>query len=152
MIRREASARKNLDRRLDVFRPADRLMPPGKGWIRAIRDAIGMTGMQLALRLGVKPQSVADMERSEATGTIRIDSLRRAAEALDCTLVYALVPNRSLESMVEQRARAIAREALSRVGHTMSLEDQAVADGDAEARLDDYIRDHVRLRDLWAGT
>jgi predicted DNA-binding mobile mystery protein A len=64
--------------------------------MRAIRDAIGMSGVQLAKKLGVRPQTIEAFERSEATGAIQLKTLRRAAEALDCTLVYALVPKASL--------------------------------------------------------
>src|SRR4029079_14724254 len=90
-------ARQRLDERLAPLEPADRFRPPPKGWIRAIRDALGMTGVQLASRLGVRPQTLNLIEKSEAEGTIQLKTLRRAAEALDCTLVYALVPKGSLE-------------------------------------------------------
>jgi predicted DNA-binding mobile mystery protein A len=89
-------ARHRLDERLSPLRPVDRYAVPPKGWVRAIRDALGMTGVQLAKRLGISPQSADAMERSEASGAIKLETLRRAAEALDCTLVYALVPNKSL--------------------------------------------------------
>lgn len=108
-----------------------------------------MTGVQLAKRLGVSPQSAEALERSEASGSIKLDTLRRAAEALDCTLVYALVPNTSLEGAVHTRARKIALRDLGRVAHTMKLEAQQTDDADLEARIKDYIRDNVTLRDLW---
>lgn len=108
-----------------------------------------MTGTQFAKRLGVAWQSMDDLERSEAAGTIQLDKLRRAAEILDCTLVYALVPNRSLETMVTERARAIANAAIQRVDQTMALEDQKVERESNEHLIEDYIRDHVRDRELW---
>jgi predicted DNA-binding mobile mystery protein A len=131
------------------FKPEARFQPPPRGWIRAIRDALGMTGVQLARRLGVKPQAIEALEKSEAAGTIKLDTLRRAAEALDCRLVYALVPNSSLESTVRERARKIALRDLGRVSHTMALEAQATDDADLETRIDDYIRDELRDRVLW---
>lgn len=143
-------ARQRLDERLVALKPESRLTPPPKGWIRAIRDALGMTGPQFAARLKIKPQSVADIEKSEATGSIQLKTLSRAAEALDCTLVYALVPKTSLEGAVEARARRIAMKDLQRVAHTMKLENQAVSDADLEARIESYIRDEIKDRDLWA--
>lgn len=143
------NARRGLDRRLADLAPTDRFDPPPRGWIRAIRDAIGMSGVQLASRLGVRPQTVDAIERSEVAGSIQLDTLRRAADALDCRLVYALVPRTSLEDLVDARARRIATRALRRVGRTMALEGQAVDDADAEARIDAYIRDVIRDRDLW---
>src|SRR4051812_2500394 len=117
-------ARERLDERLAPLHPADRFRPPPKGWVRGLRDALGMTGVQLARRLGVRPPSVAALEASEQNGTIQLKTLRRAAEALDCTLVYALVPNDSLEGAVRARARRIALRELGRVAHTMKLEAQ----------------------------
>jgi len=145
-------ARQRLDERLVNLKSEDKrraLKPPPKGWIRAIRDALGMSGVQLAKRLGIRPQSVDALEASEASGTIQIDSLRRAAQALDCTLVYALVPNTSLEDAVSRRARKIAARDLSRVAHTMKLEAQQTSDDDLDARIDAYIRDHLSERELW---
>jgi predicted DNA-binding mobile mystery protein A len=142
-------ARQRLDDRLGPLKPAERLRAPPKGWIRAIRDALGMTGVQFAKRLHIKPQSVEAMEKSEAGGTIKLDTLRRAAEALDCTLVYALVPNETLEGAVRTRARTVALRDLGRVAHTMKLEAQETGDAAVEARIDAYIRDALKERDLW---
>lgn len=140
--------RQRLDERLLVLKPTN-LHPPPKGWIRVIREALGMSGVQLARRLAIRPQSVEALESSEASGTIRIESLRRVAEALDCTLVYALVPNTSLEDAVSRRARKIAIRDLGRVTHTMKLEAQQTSDDDLDARIDAYIRDHLNERELW---
>lgn len=142
-------ARLRLDERLAGLKPEDRFRVPPKGWVRAVRDALGMSGVQFARRLGVRPQTVGAIEKSEASGTIQLNTLRRAAEALDCTLVYALVPNSSLEDAVYQRARKIALRELQRVAHTMKLEAQGTGDSDSEARIAAYIRDVVKDRDLW---
>jgi hypothetical protein len=75
--------------------------------------------------------------------------LRRAAEALDCTLVYALVPRSSLQDSVESRARQIATREVDRIAHTMKLEAQKAGDDDRQARIDDFVREVIRYRDLW---
>lgn len=142
-------ARERLDERLAGLKPEDRLRAPPKGWIRAIRDALGMTGVQLAARMGVRPQTVEALEKSEASGSVQLNSLRRAAEAMNCTLVYALVPNSSLEDAVKTRARKIAMRDLARVAHSMKLEAQETGDVGMEARIEAYIRDQVKDRDLW---
>lgn len=142
-------ARFALDSRLDVLRPVDRFQAPRKGWIRAIRDALGMTGPQLARRMGITQQSVVDLEKSEGAAKIRLETLRRAADALDCTLVYALVPRNGLQQAVEERARKIAIDHLSRVSHSMAMEDQAVDDDDLEARIQAFIDNSLRDRDIW---
>ena len=142
-------ARQRLDGRLLAFKPESRFAVPSKGWIRAIRDALGMSALQLGTRLSVKSQSVADQEKSEAHGTIQLKTLRNVAEALGCTLVYALVPNSSLEDAVQTRARDIARKELARIGHTMDLEAQGLSQAERDAQIDEYVREHVRERDLW---
>jgi predicted DNA-binding mobile mystery protein A len=100
-----------------------------------------MTTMQLAKRLGVSQPSVTALEQSEAKGTIELATLRRVAAALDCTVVYALVPNQPLEATVRERARQFAKRRLAPVEHTMLLEDQSVATRDPEARIDELIRE-----------
>jgi predicted DNA-binding mobile mystery protein A len=142
-------ARQRLDERLLALKPEERFRAPPKGWVRAIRDALGMTGVQFAKRLHIRPQSVEALEKSEADGAIQLKTLRRAAEALDCTLVYALVPNTSLEGAVRERARKIAVRDLGRVAHTMKLESQETGDANLEARIEAYIRDVLKERDLW---
>jgi predicted DNA-binding mobile mystery protein A len=108
-----------------------------------------MSGSQLGQRLGITAQSVQDLEKSEATGKIQLNSLRKVAEAMDCVLIYALVPKDNLEAMVDRRARSLAIEALRRVSHSMALEDQQVADQEFEARIQRYIETNLRDRDLW---
>jgi predicted DNA-binding mobile mystery protein A len=146
-----ARARNALDSRLAPLRPADRFAVPPKGWVRAVRDALGMSGAQLAARLSVKPPSVVALEQSEAAGTIRLDTLRKAAAALDCQLVYALVPNKPLEDRVSERARVRALEAIGGVSHSMAMEDQAPLDDDLERRIANFISHTLRERDLWDG-
>jgi predicted DNA-binding mobile mystery protein A len=146
---REAAAlsRKALDKRLADWR---NLPPaPARGWIRALRDSLGMSSADLASRLGTSRQAVLQMERSEADGSIRLDTLRRAAEALDCRLVYALVPNQSLEETVDRRARELAAEELGRVRNTMALEDQAVDAGDDDWLVDELVDELKKSRRLW---
>ena len=118
-----------------------RYKPPVRGWIKAVREALGMTTAQLAKRLHVKQPSVIAMEQSEAKGTIELATLRRVAEALDCTLVYALIPNKPLETIVHDRARAFARRRREPIEHSMLLEDQKVEAKNAEASVDEIVRE-----------
>ncbi|MHA6691528.1 mobile mystery protein A [Devosia sp. A449] len=146
--RRLHRARLSLDQKLAALQPATQYQPPPKGWIRALRDALGLSSAQLGDRLGVRSQSLDDMEKSEAAGTITLATLRRVGQAMDCTLVYALVPNTSLEAMVQRRAESLAAAAITGVSHSMALEDQQVA-APLRQQVDDYIEDHISERDLW---
>jgi predicted DNA-binding mobile mystery protein A len=105
------SARRRLDQRFEPLRNSRNLLtPPPVGWIRVIRDAIGMTAAQLAKRLGVSQQRALVIEQAETSGSITLASLARAADALDCELIYAVVPRTSLERLVEDRAAKLARD------------------------------------------
>src|SRR3984885_5818664 len=134
-------SRSQLDERFREMGPAGRYAAPVRGWIKAIREALGMSTAQLAKRLGIKQPSLVELEKSEAKGTIELATLRRVAEALDCSLVYALVPNKPLETMVRDRARAFTRKRRAHVEHSMLLEDQKVRGKDAEGRLDEIVRE-----------
>ncbi len=136
-----AQSRSQLDERFRELGSAKRYTPPVRGWIKALREALGMSTAQLAKRLGIRQPSLVALEQSEAKGTIELATLRRVAEALDCTLVYALVPNKPLETTIRDRARAFARRRRAPVEHSMLLEDQKVMAKDAEARLDEIVRE-----------
>lgn len=121
-----ALARKHLDKKLSPLRDSKALLRPPKGWVKALREALGMTAEQLARRIGVTKPRVYEIERAELSGSITLDSLERAAQAMDCQLVYALIPRQPLQTMVEQRALLEAKKRMRAAAHTMTLEDQAV--------------------------
>jgi len=145
------TARRALDRRVGVVRGADLAMPRG-GWIRVLREALGMPARFMAARLGVSTPAVYEWERSEKAGTIKLETLRRAADALDCDLVYALVPRQSLETTLQSAAAARARRDLASVNQSMRLEDQALSAEEMEHRLADYAAELVRTSDVWTTT
>lgn len=86
-----------------------------------------MSARALGQRLGVTGQAIHAMESSEADGKIQIETLRRAAEAMGCDLVYAIIPRNSLQQFRDEQAERIAREQIHATAVTMALEDQATA-------------------------
>lgn len=134
-------AREQLDRTLSKLSPLRDTAIPPKGWVRAIRDALGMSGRQLAERLGVARQRVAEIERDERAGSVTLKTMRKVAESLDSVFVYGLVPRNSLEQMVQDQARRIAAERIARVSQTMRLEDQALSQSDEDQALAEIIED-----------
>jgi predicted DNA-binding mobile mystery protein A len=139
-----------LDQTLEPWRPLPRAHPVG-GWLRAIRQALGMTTRQCAKAVGVTQAAVVDVERTEARGDITLATLRRYAAVLDCELVYALVPKRPLQEVLEARADRIAREQVARVRHSMSLEQQQTSNEYSErevAELRRHLLEGKRSR-LW---
>jgi predicted DNA-binding mobile mystery protein A len=118
---------KQTEEQLRPFRRLARVRPPRAGWVRAVREALGMSAAQLALRLNVTRQTIRDLEHSEATGKITLDSLNRLAGALGCRVVYALVPEKPLQEMQRERAGAKADSMVKSVSHSMALEKQSVS-------------------------
>ena len=146
-------ARRALDLQLLPLRRLPVLVRPERGWIRAIREALGMTTGQFAARLGVAQPRITTLERAEANDAVTLKTLRQAAEALDCVLVYALVPKTSLEDMVGDRARLLADQLLARTDLTMRLESQGVSPDSLQKAREDLAEDILRNdRRLWADT
>jgi|LauGreDrversion4_2_1035121.scaffolds.fasta_scaffold37870_2 predicted DNA-binding mobile mystery protein A len=138
----KALARKHLENRLASLRERPELARPPRGWIRALRDAYGMTTRQLAARMGKSQSVIVEMEKGEARDSLTLATLRQAAEALDCTLVYALVPNAPIEEQVHKRARQLATQRLSRTSHSMALENQGL-DAQAQSQERDRLVDDL---------
>jgi len=124
---------------------------PARGWLRAVREALGMTGKQFARRLGVSPPRVSVIEKDELSGSVTLNTMRQAAEALDCVFVYAVLPRESLTKTVRKRARSLAGKRLARVSHSMLLEAQQLSDKEQKKMLDAEVKELVRNmpKELW---
>ena len=127
------------------------LKPPAKGWISEVRRALGMSARQLATRLGVSQPAVSQFEKGEIDGTITLESLRKAAAALECDLVYALVPRDSLEDIRERQAHGVATRMVERVAHSMRLEKQDVSEEATAKQIDELAQQLLAgpARSLW---
>jgi len=110
-----------------------------------------MSFRQIGQRLALTQQSVAELEHAEQTGSITLKNLRRVAEAMECRLVYAFVPNESFESLVQQQAEQVADQIVQRVEISMSLEDQGTESNAQRQRKEDLTGELVRTtpRNLW---
>lgn len=124
---------------------------PAKGWLRAIREALGMSGRQFARRLGVSAPWITALEKKELTGTVTINTMRQAAESLDCVFVYAVIPRESLEAIVRKRAEVLAEKRLARVSHSMLLEAQQLSDTEQQKALKAEVEALIRdmPKELW---
>jgi predicted DNA-binding mobile mystery protein A len=143
---------RHLDSRFATLRPLLKTQRPPKGWLRAVRDALGMTTKQFGRRLGVSQPRIVELEHSEVSGAVTLNTLQRAAEALGCSLVYVLVPERPLAETIGERAELVARKRQVAVEHTMRLEDQSVKGkpaGDELRRqlIEELLRRPARLWD-----
>jgi predicted DNA-binding mobile mystery protein A len=147
---RKSLVLQQLDETLARFAGLKTVRPP-KGWIRAVREALGMSGRQFAGRLGVTPPRVTVLEREELTGGLSLKTLRQAAEALDCEVVYALVPRSSLQQTVRRQAEKVAAAQLSRVAYSMVLESQGLTVEEQRRALNSKVEELVDAlpKTLW---
>ena len=135
-----ATARRKLDKRLFFLQEKKGFISPSRGWLKAIRESIGMTTAQLGKRLGVVQSRAVAIEQAEASGSITLNSLEKAAHAMDCRLVYAIVPRKPLDELVKDRAHQKAKKSLKMTSHTMALEAQELEDDDEKELLKNLTR------------
>lgn len=147
---RAAQARRELDRKFATANLESVRARPRGGWIRAIRSGLGMSQEALAVRLGVSKANVAKLERSELRDTISISKLAEIARAMDCQLVYALVPNTSLGHTVQEQAERVAATTLGYVAATMDLEDQAIGSERLTEQRAELARRVIDANRQWA--
>ncbi len=144
--------RDQLDKTFEKLSKARGVQPPVKGWLRSIRESLGMSGKQLGERIGVSQPRIVQMEKDELSGSLTLKTMRQAAEAMDCVLVCAMVPRTSLDETMRNQAKKVAELRLSRTSHTMLLENQLVSNEEMKKMLDDKIDDLMRdmPKDFWS--
>jgi predicted DNA-binding mobile mystery protein A len=142
---------KQVDERLASWRKLADTVPPQEGWIRTIRESLGVTQSQLAARLKITQQALNDLEKSEAKGKITLDSLRRLASALGCRVVYAAVPEKPLGEIRRQRAHEVAKKQLGRVSRSMKLEAQGTSERETKRQIEELTEELLQgsPRKLW---
>ncbi|MHC4882123.1 MAG: mobile mystery protein A [Planctomycetota bacterium] len=140
-----------LDAVLSEFEPLKTLAIPPKGWVRAVRDALGMSARQLAKRLGVRQQRIVRIEQDEKQGKVTLNTLQNVAEAMDCVFVYGLVPRETLQRTIEEQAKRVALKRMSRSNQMMRLEKQELTDAPKRHALNEMVEElmNTRPRNLW---
>lgn len=129
-----------LNEKMEKLIGLEHLSVPPIGWIKAIRNAIGMSMEQLGKKLSITKQAVLDIEKREKVGAITIKSMQEIAKAMDMRFVYGFLPNAgSLEKMIETRATEIATKIVQRTSTSMKLEDQA----NSSKRIENAIKERA---------
>jgi predicted DNA-binding mobile mystery protein A len=151
-MNRNKLIREQLDDSLQRLAPLRSVNPPPKGWVRAIRNGLGMTARQLAGRLGISQQSVARIEKDETSGSVTIKTMRRVAESLDCVFVCGFVPRSSLEATVRRQAEQLASKRLAKASQTMTLENQGLNADENKKVLSEMVDELVNEMpsNLWS--
>lgn len=146
IARAQQALTRNLGALLD-----DGVPRPHAGWLRATRDALGMSRAQMAGRMGITRARIAQLEQAEKEETIKLDTLRRAADALNCTLVYAFIPNEPYDQIMSNQAKVRAGEHVAQVVQTMRLEGQTPSESvrtHAQMEAERQLIESGRLWDL----
>lgn len=142
---------RQLDRVLAPWRRITQQFQQQHNWFQMIRETLGVSMQLLAKRMGLSPGRIAQLQQAEMNGSITLKNLRRAAESLECQLVYAFVPKESLQDTIENKAKEVAREILSSVNHTMSLEQQDIGKNSARDQYKDLVQELIaeNPKNLW---
>lgn len=124
---------------------------PGEGWIRTVRKALGMSGAQLARRLGVTRARVLQAEKAELDGGVTLKSMQAMAEALGCRFVYAFEPPDGIDSIVAAQARRKAEAIVRLAAKHMALENQAIPESSTQQEMARVTADllHDMPADFW---
>jgi predicted DNA-binding mobile mystery protein A len=143
---------RQLEDKLARLREMTSVELPADGWIRTLRQALGMSTEQLARRMGVTRQAVLQLELAERRKTATWTSLRKAADALDCDVVYAVVPRGSLNQVLLRQGRKQAERHLARVAHSMKLDAHMVGTAEQERQIEELASHLASMRSkaLWA--
>ena len=125
---------------------ADRfsMRTPPEGWLRTVRKALGMSGPQLARRMGVSRARIQQAEQAELSGSATLKSMQAAARAMDCRFVYAIVPEKRIEDVIATQARRKAKALVGRASTHMALENQLLPDHKIAAEIERLARDLAR--------
>ena len=135
-----------LDKKTSDLKSAKNIVPQSSGWIKTVREAIGMTVSQLAARLGVTQPRITKMESNE--DNLKLSTMKKAAEAMNCEFVYYFKPKTTFQNLVEEQAQKKAAEVLKTVNVNMALENQEFAEDEA---VKDFASDliNTKIKQIW---
>ena len=135
-----------LDKKTSDLKSAKNIVLQSSGWIKTVREAIGMTVSQLAARLGVTQPRITKMESNE--DNLKLSTMKKAAEAMNCEFVYYFKPRTTFQNLVDEQAQKKAAEVLKTVNVNMALENQEIAEDKA---VKDFASDliNTKIKQIW---
>ena len=125
--------RRSYQKKFDLFRKAI-IARPQQGWLKTIREFLGMTTTQLAKRLEISQPRIVAMEKNERN--VKISTMERIADTLNCDFSYAFVPRENIDNIIYNQAKKKAQKILDKVNKNMGLENQL-------AKTDDLLKDII---------
>lgn len=147
-------ALQQFDKRLPALQKAAHVLSqqtPKEGWVRALRRSLGMSMEAMSKRLGFSNHSsLYELERNEHSGAITLQTLRRAAAAMDADFVYAIIPRKPLREVIRARAQELAQQQMAPIAKTMALEDQSLTKGQLKQQVEELaVELESNPRKLW---
>lgn len=125
--------RRSYQKKFDLFRKA-MIARPQQGWLKTIREFLGMTTTQLAKRLEISQPRIVAMEKNERN--VKISTMERIADTLNCDFSYAFIPRENIDDIIYNQAKKKAQKILNKVNKNMGLENQL-------AKTDDLLKDII---------
>lgn len=125
---------------------------PPEGWLRTVRSALGMSGAEVAKKLGVTRARVTKVEHAELKGGVTLKSMQAMAEAMGCRFVYAIIPTSgSIEDIITAQARKKAERIVGTASKHMALENQKLPDDKIAQEVERLTREIAEERpsDFW---
>ena len=127
------------------------LRTPKKGWIKEVRESLGMSMKDLAERLGTIKQRIERIEKDEVAAKVTLETMRKTAEAMNCDFIYFVVPKNSLEETLKDQALKTAQKILKQVGKTMALEAQSTSNLSQKKMIENLAQEMLSKDDrkIW---
>ncbi|OGX37966.1 MAG: hypothetical protein A3C36_04400 [Omnitrophica WOR_2 bacterium RIFCSPHIGHO2_02_FULL_52_10] len=143
--------REQLDKKLDSLKAFASSGVPKQGWIKTVREALGLSARQLGEKAGIDQSRISRLESAEKDGSLKLSSLQKIAKGLNMRFVYGFVSEDTLEEMVRAQAKKIALKRLKRLNNTMRLEKQGLSSEEQKKALEDMIEQILidQPKDFW---
>ena len=127
------------------------LTAPNEGWLRSVRKALSMSGVQLASRLGVTKASVFNTEKAELSGGVTLKKMEQMAQGMGCRFVYFVIPEKPVKDILSDRAKIKAEKIVTQASYQMALEAQALSNKQLRFEVDRLQQEILRESpsDLW---
>jgi predicted DNA-binding mobile mystery protein A len=126
---------------------------PPEGWLRTVRKALGMSGAELARKMGVTRARVTQAEHAELSGGVTLKSMQATAEAMGCRFVYVIIPSSGrIEDVITAQARKRAMAIVGTASKHMALENQKLPDDKIAEEVERLTREIAQEMppDFWS--
>jgi predicted DNA-binding mobile mystery protein A len=129
------------------------LKTPPEGWMRTVRTALGMSGSDVAKKMGVTRALITKVEQAELTGGVTMKSMQVMADAMGCRFVYAIIPSSGrVEDLINAQARKKAKAIVETASKHMALENQKLPDDNITQEVERLTREITQEMpsDFWS--